>query len=200
MSHSCVSQGRGWFRVGSSISYHQSSVIGREGPPQYTLTFTLTLPHDDDVVHLAHCYPYSYTHLIRQGHLCVCLMLQQSPSCIGDQTTIWCNCLLPLLTPQNSRCTNSIRKNLQSCIQFGDTGPPEIAGKLMFRLVWRVDTTGRHRVTCSTVGIHGCHCSPPSLSLSCHNWQGTAFAHFLQNFGPQHCSLAYIHISSSFGK
>ena len=58
-------QGKGWFRVGSGVTYHQSSVTGKEGPPQYTLTFSLTLPHDGDVVHLAHCYPYSYTHLIR---------------------------------------------------------------------------------------------------------------------------------------
>jgi len=60
-------QGRGWFRVGSGVTYHQSPVVGREGPPQYTLTFNLTLPHDCDVVHLAHCYPYSYTHLMRQA-------------------------------------------------------------------------------------------------------------------------------------
>ena len=59
-----MQQGKGWFRVGSDVDYHQHST-GREAPPQYTLTFQLTLPHNDDVVHLAHCYPYSYTHLLR---------------------------------------------------------------------------------------------------------------------------------------
>ena len=26
----------------------------------YTLTFTLTFPHDNDTVYLAHCFPYTY--------------------------------------------------------------------------------------------------------------------------------------------
>ncbi|ENN79064.1 hypothetical protein YQE_04485, partial [Dendroctonus ponderosae] len=36
-------------------------------PQTYTLTFTVTFPHDDDEVYLAHCYPYTYSDL--QEHL-----------------------------------------------------------------------------------------------------------------------------------
>lgn len=32
-------------------------------PQTYTLTFTLTFPHDDDEVYLANCYPYTYSDL-----------------------------------------------------------------------------------------------------------------------------------------
>jgi len=29
----------------------------------FTLTFTLTFPHENDIVYLAHCFPYTYSDL-----------------------------------------------------------------------------------------------------------------------------------------
>jgi hypothetical protein len=31
----------------------------------YTLSFSIQLDHDNDIVYLAHCYPYTYTDMIR---------------------------------------------------------------------------------------------------------------------------------------
>jgi hypothetical protein len=52
----------GWHRTGGDIAYYQNS-IKRKGGSYYTLTFTVTFPHDDDTCYLAHCYPYTYTNL-----------------------------------------------------------------------------------------------------------------------------------------
>ncbi|XP_076252419.1 cytosolic carboxypeptidase 2-like isoform X2 [Rhynchophorus ferrugineus] len=60
----------GWRRCGQNISYFSNDIINSDDPDQpqtYTLTFTVTFPHDDDEVYLAHCYPYTYTDL--QEHL-----------------------------------------------------------------------------------------------------------------------------------
>jgi len=52
-------------RSGQSVCYYENSIRRRHGGHYATLTFTLTLPHSWDVVHVAHCYPYSYTDLQR---------------------------------------------------------------------------------------------------------------------------------------
>ncbi|XP_030766572.1 cytosolic carboxypeptidase Nna1-like isoform X2 [Sitophilus oryzae] len=60
----------GWTRCGSNISYFSNDNVTSEDPDQpqtYTLTFTVTFPHEDDEVYLAHCYPYTYSDL--QEHL-----------------------------------------------------------------------------------------------------------------------------------
>lgn len=35
------------------------------GKTYYTLTFTLEAEYDNDLLHVAHCYPYTYTDLQR---------------------------------------------------------------------------------------------------------------------------------------
>ncbi|XP_048523203.1 cytosolic carboxypeptidase 2 isoform X1 [Dendroctonus ponderosae] len=60
----------GWNRCGQNITYFCNDNVTSEDPDQpqtYTLTFTVTFPHDDDEVYLAHCYPYTYSDL--QEHL-----------------------------------------------------------------------------------------------------------------------------------
>lgn len=59
--------GLGWHRTGQRIAYYANSIRrGRGGAKSYfTLSFTLTAQYDDDVLHVAHCYPYTYTDLQR---------------------------------------------------------------------------------------------------------------------------------------
>ncbi|XP_053323241.1 cytosolic carboxypeptidase 1 isoform X2 [Spea bombifrons] len=59
-----------WMRVGSDICYYKnhfsrSSVAtgGQKGKSYYTLTFTVTFPHKDDVCYFAYHYPYTYSTL-----------------------------------------------------------------------------------------------------------------------------------------
>lgn len=61
-----VGRGLGWHRAGSRISYYANTIRrGRSGKTYYTLTFTLVTEYDNDLVHVAHCYPYTYTDLQR---------------------------------------------------------------------------------------------------------------------------------------
>lgn len=62
----CALQGVGWVRSGRDVCYYVNGVRRRHGGNYSTLTFTITAPHSWDVVHVAHCYPYSYTDLQRQ--------------------------------------------------------------------------------------------------------------------------------------
>ncbi|XP_044534030.1 cytosolic carboxypeptidase 1 [Gracilinanus agilis] len=63
-----------WIRVGTDICYYKnhfsrSSVAagGQKGKSYYTITFTVTFPHKDDVCYFAYHYPYTYSTL--QMHL-----------------------------------------------------------------------------------------------------------------------------------
>jgi hypothetical protein len=53
----------GWHRTGSDIRYYPSKrkLIQTSLPQLYTLSFTIELNFDKDVVYLAHCYPYTYS-------------------------------------------------------------------------------------------------------------------------------------------
>jgi len=58
--------GLGWRRMGSDITYYKSNysyASGKTERPYYALTFTQTMSHDNDVIYLAHCYPYTYSDL-----------------------------------------------------------------------------------------------------------------------------------------
>ncbi|XP_050714852.1 cytosolic carboxypeptidase 2-like isoform X2 [Eriocheir sinensis] len=77
--------GVGWRRCATNIVYfknhdsndatcYDSDDDGEDDAPSYTLSFNVTFPHDHDTVHLAHCYPYSYSDL--QEHL---LSIQNDP-------------------------------------------------------------------------------------------------------------------------
>ncbi|KAI8469674.1 MAG: hypothetical protein J3K34DRAFT_368919 [Monoraphidium minutum] len=58
-------EGVGWVRGGSGVCYYRNGLRRRGGGTYATLSFSLTLPRSWDVVHVAHCYPYSYTDLQR---------------------------------------------------------------------------------------------------------------------------------------
>ena len=62
--------GRGWYRGGSDICYYQNSMKRKNAGYYYTLTFSMQFDNDGDTVYLAHCYPYTYTDLVRyMNHL-----------------------------------------------------------------------------------------------------------------------------------
>ncbi|KAJ3200124.1 Cytosolic carboxypeptidase 2 [Dinochytrium kinnereticum] len=65
-----VGRGIGWHRSGTNISYFKNNTFADNDPsrPLHTLTFTLTPPHPNDTLYLAHCYPYTYTDLQRDLH------------------------------------------------------------------------------------------------------------------------------------
>jgi hypothetical protein len=54
-------QGAGWVRCGSCVAYGANSIVCRKKQAYYTLTFTVEFPYDQDLVHLAHCYPFTWT-------------------------------------------------------------------------------------------------------------------------------------------
>ncbi|XP_076877159.1 LOW QUALITY PROTEIN: cytosolic carboxypeptidase 4-like [Brachyhypopomus gauderio] len=59
-----------WVRAGTEICYYRNHFCFAGGPRDhsfYTLTFTVTFRHEDDVCYLAYHYPYTYTAL--QSHL-----------------------------------------------------------------------------------------------------------------------------------
>lgn len=60
-------QGLGWVRWGTDVCYGANSIVCRKKQTYYTLTFTMEFPHDGDLVHLAHCYPFTWTD--QQNHL-----------------------------------------------------------------------------------------------------------------------------------
>ncbi|KAF5841002.1 hypothetical protein DUNSADRAFT_14858 [Dunaliella salina] len=56
----------GWHRGGEQVCYYRNTIKrnGRGGGRRYfTLSFTYTAQHDNDVVHFAHCFPFTYTDL-----------------------------------------------------------------------------------------------------------------------------------------
>ncbi|XP_023811898.1 cytosolic carboxypeptidase 2 isoform X4 [Oryzias latipes] len=63
-------RGEGWRRTGANIRYFQNcSQDAKESSSEvvvsYSLTWTLQFPYDSDTCYLAHCYPYTYSHLQR---------------------------------------------------------------------------------------------------------------------------------------
>ncbi|XP_030049532.1 cytosolic carboxypeptidase 1 isoform X2 [Microcaecilia unicolor] len=64
-------QGRPWWlRVGSDICYYKNhfsrstvATGGLKGKSYYTMTFTMSFPHKDDVCYFAYHYPYTYSTL-----------------------------------------------------------------------------------------------------------------------------------------
>uniref|UniRef100_A0A4X2KDT3 tubulin-glutamate carboxypeptidase n=1 Tax=Vombatus ursinus TaxID=29139 RepID=A0A4X2KDT3_VOMUR len=59
-----------WVRVGYDICYYKNhyrqnpAAAGAPGKCHYTLTFSVTFPHNEDVCYLAYHYPYTYTALM----------------------------------------------------------------------------------------------------------------------------------------
>ncbi|CAI5664746.1 unnamed protein product [Oreochromis niloticus] len=62
--------GVGWQRAGSNIKYYRNCSQNTkdnnsDGITLYSLSWTLQFPYDSDTCYLAHCYPYTYSHLQR---------------------------------------------------------------------------------------------------------------------------------------
>ncbi|XP_072166605.1 cytosolic carboxypeptidase 1-like [Diadema setosum] len=64
-----------WERAGSEVAYYKNnynrSLVatgGQKGKTYFTLAYTLTFQHDNDICYIAYHYPYTYTTL--QVHLC----------------------------------------------------------------------------------------------------------------------------------
>ncbi|XP_029688377.1 cytosolic carboxypeptidase 2-like isoform X2 [Takifugu rubripes] len=57
----------GWRRTGSNIRYFRScnQVKSSDTVTLHSLTWTVQFPYDSDTCYLAHCYPYTYSHLQR---------------------------------------------------------------------------------------------------------------------------------------
>ncbi|XP_070828118.1 cytosolic carboxypeptidase 2 [Chaetodon trifascialis] len=60
----------GWQRTGSNIRYYRNCIQNTKDNNSSTvalhsLTWTLQFPYDSDTCYLAHCYPYTYSHLQR---------------------------------------------------------------------------------------------------------------------------------------
>ncbi|XP_033490000.2 cytosolic carboxypeptidase 2 [Epinephelus lanceolatus] len=63
-------EGVGWQRIGSNIRYYRNCNQNTKDNNSdtitlYSLTWTLQFPYDSDTCYLAHCYPYTYSHLQR---------------------------------------------------------------------------------------------------------------------------------------
>ncbi|XP_034390887.1 cytosolic carboxypeptidase 2 [Cyclopterus lumpus] len=58
-------KGVGWQRAGSNIRHYRNCNQDNDSDTiaLYSLTWTLQFPHDSDTCYLAHCYPYTYSHL-----------------------------------------------------------------------------------------------------------------------------------------
>ncbi|XP_071387157.1 cytosolic carboxypeptidase 2-like [Centroberyx affinis] len=63
----CEEKGVGWHRIGSNIRYYRNCNQDNNSltVTLYSLTWTCQFPYDSDTCYLAHCYPYTYSHLQR---------------------------------------------------------------------------------------------------------------------------------------
>ncbi|XP_034033171.1 cytosolic carboxypeptidase 4 [Thalassophryne amazonica] len=91
-----------WLRIGTEISYfrnHFCPARGRNKPTFYTLTFTVSFRHSEDVCYLAYHYPYTYSAL--KAHLKV-LQKSVDPAKVFFHQQTLCNTLAgnpcPLVT------------------------------------------------------------------------------------------------------
>ena len=63
--------GKGWYRDGYEIRYfptpHKTNKKGvvLNDHQQYTLSFKIKFPYDLDTVYLSHCFPYTYSDLVK---------------------------------------------------------------------------------------------------------------------------------------
>jgi hypothetical protein len=85
-----TSEGQGWHRDGSSISYKLNSPSGL----YYTLSFTYTFKSEGDQVHFAYSVPYTYTALqdyleeIRRNHQDIARVDKLCESLVGNNCDI----------------------------------------------------------------------------------------------------------------
>ncbi|KAM6960522.1 cytosolic carboxypeptidase 2 [Aplochiton taeniatus] len=63
-------KGVGWHRTGSNIKHYRNNTQAEQdsnvgAKPLHSLTWTFQFPYNLDTCYLAHCYPYTYSHLQR---------------------------------------------------------------------------------------------------------------------------------------
>lgn len=61
-------QGIGWYRAGYDIKYFLSATKVKKISGEinnYTLSFKVQFMYDNDTVFLSHCYPYTYSDLVK---------------------------------------------------------------------------------------------------------------------------------------
>ncbi|XP_031725462.1 cytosolic carboxypeptidase 2 isoform X1 [Anarrhichthys ocellatus] len=80
-------KGVGWQRTGSNIRHYRNRNRNTNHNSSdtiafYSLTWTLQFPYDSDTCYLAHCYPYTYSHLQRY------LRRISSNSAVGSYCTL----------------------------------------------------------------------------------------------------------------
>lgn len=107
----------GWRRVGERIAYYENHFETENGQSYYTLTFSLTFPHANDVCYLAHCFPYSYSDM---SSVLAEVMSKPNASRILKMSTL-CTTLVgnkcPLLTVTNfSSSPDAIARRRGICI------------------------------------------------------------------------------------
>lgn len=77
----------------------------------FTLSFTFTAQHDDDVVHFAHCFPFTYTDLQVYLQVCLTFILRlhtRSASCTHDLHPVLAHTICILyLHPRSAPCTRT---------------------------------------------------------------------------------------------
>jgi hypothetical protein len=82
-------KGLGWHRAGSSVAYMANSVKRAGAEHYHSISIVLEGLQEGDVVHLAHCYPFTYTDL--QRHLHVLMVGKESggpaPACMWAHET-----------------------------------------------------------------------------------------------------------------
>ena len=61
--HECKSNQLGWRRAGAEICYFENGVKRKNSGRNFTLSFEMDFPHDDDICFLAMCYPFTYSDL-----------------------------------------------------------------------------------------------------------------------------------------
>ncbi|XP_053742457.1 cytosolic carboxypeptidase 4 isoform X2 [Synchiropus splendidus] len=82
-----------WVRAGADVCYYRNHFCparGRRKPSFYTLTFTITFKHQEDVCYLAYHYPYTYSAL--KAHLNV-LQKSVDPAQVFFQQQVLCTTL-----------------------------------------------------------------------------------------------------------
>lgn len=87
-----------WLRSGSEICYYRNHFCPVQGTKTtfYTLTFTITFKHNDDVCYLAYHYPYTYSGL--KAHLKV-LQNSVDPSKVFFRQQVLCGSLAENICP-----------------------------------------------------------------------------------------------------
>ncbi|MGH0160402.1 UNVERIFIED_CONTAM: hypothetical protein FKN15_059208 [Acipenser sinensis] len=156
-----------WVRAGSDICYYknhfsQSSLPGRgqKGRTYYTLTFSVTFQHSEDVCYLAYHYPYTYSAL--QMHL-QCLQRTLDPLKVFFQQQTLCETLAgnpcPIITITAQPPSRSWN-HLHQFREYRDTGQATHPAQWTLRRLLHT--------TCTQPAVYSCRFSTqPARAVLC---------------------------------